>query len=135
MDSNLRLGIAAFSVTSFIMMNVNHMKRNQKPKIKRQISSSDSSDIYLYPPLPVEVITILRSTKLCFLATVSNNEPHLSLMNFTYEATNDVFIFCSRKNTKKYQQLLSCANVSILLHDFPHLENHESTKCSNKLRV
>lgn len=40
-----------------------------------------------------------------------------------------MFIFATRKSTKKYQHILRCPNVSILLHDFPHLHDSQESKC------
>ena len=62
-------------------------------------------------------------SKLCFLATVSGNEPHLSLMNFTYYQQDEVLIFTTRRDTKKFKQIQDCSNVAVLAHDFPHLQD------------
>jgi hypothetical protein len=36
------------------------------------------------PPLPAAISNVLRATSLCYLATCEDNEPHLSLMNFSF---------------------------------------------------
>ena len=41
------------------------------------------------PPLPQPVADALDRSRLCFLATASKLEPHLSLMRFTYTAGLD----------------------------------------------
>lgn len=93
--------------------------------IKRNIKNSDRKHNYeidITPPLPQEAVNILSISKLCHLATCTDNEPHLSLMNFTYYQSDEVIILCTRRNTKKYFQLLNCKKVAILVHDFPHIE-------------
>ena len=77
------LSLISFSTICCAMLYVNHQNRKLLDKTKRRIA--DSSNSYIYPPLPKEVIEILKKSKLCFLATVSDQEPHLSLMNFTYD--------------------------------------------------
>jgi len=42
-----------------------------------------STDI-LKPPLPSPVVNLLKASQLCYLSTSVGNDPHLSLMNFTY---------------------------------------------------
>jgi len=86
---------------------------------KYVISSKDNNEYF--PPLPIEVVELLNMSKLCFLATVSGNEPHLSLMNFTYYQPDEVLIFTTRRDTKKFKQIQDCSNVAVLAHDFPHL--------------
>lgn len=62
-----------------------------------------------------------RASKLCFLATQCDGEPHLSLMNFTYFQRDEVIILCTRRDTKKYNQIVKNTKVAVLIHDFPHL--------------
>tara|TARA_A100001035_G_C27703982_1_gene463916 strand:- start:206 stop:805 length:600 start_codon:yes stop_codon:yes gene_type:complete len=77
---------------------------------------------YVSPPLPQEVVTLLNASRLCHMATQSEDlEPHLSLMNFSYYQTDEVIIMCTSRKTTKYQQILNVPNVAILIHDFPHL--------------
>ncbi len=64
-----------------------------------------------------------RLSRLCFLATQQEGEPHLSLMNFTYYQEEDIVIICTRRNTKKFAQLYRNPKVAVLIHDFPHLNN------------
>ena len=60
-------------------------------------------------------------SRLCFLATQNDGEPHLSLMNFTYYQEEEIIILCTRRNTKKFTQILNNPKVAVLIHDFPHL--------------
>ena len=52
---------------------------------------------------------IIRVSRLCFLATQANDEPHISLMTFSYYTTpeEDVIVFTMRRDTKKYQQIMN----------------------------
>eukprot|EP01038_Epipyxis_sp_PR26KG_P011010 gene11010-14787_t len=89
------------------------------------VSMKNNSNDYFPPliPLPNQMVELLRSSRLCFLATQSDGEPHLSLMNFTYYHEQEVIIVCTRRNTKKFNQILQNRKVAILIHDFPHLAN------------
>lgn len=78
------------------------------------------------PPLPESVVALLLSTRLGYLSTATTeaegragSTPHLSLMNFTYVRGDEVIIMTTRKNTQKYQNLLSYSRVALLVHDFP----------------
>lgn len=76
------------------------------------------------PPLPKPVASALERSCLCFLATAgAANEPHLSLMRFTYTAgledeCSEVLIISTRRNTKKYELIASNQSVALLVHDF-----------------
>ncbi|CAM9870369.1 unnamed protein product, partial [Choristocarpus tenellus] len=70
------------------------------------------------PPLPSEVVRLLESSCLCFLSTFSDNHPHLSLMNFTYVARDEVIVLSTRRDTKKFKLVEQAPNVAILVHDF-----------------
>ncbi|TID30718.1 hypothetical protein CANINC_000634 [Pichia inconspicua] len=72
-------------------------------------------------PLPDNVHSLLSKSKFLHLATCADNTPHVSLMNYTlinsgpYE---NQILFCTPKNTKKYQNLVANPKVSILIHDW-----------------
>jgi len=101
--------------------------KNDLGGMKRSPSSSTSEKESEYvPPLPYAVVELLCASRLCFLATAEVNNPHLSLMNFTYSRQGDQIILATRRETKKYEQILSSANVAILIHDFPHLALSEA---------
>ena len=57
---------------------------------------------------------IIRVSRLCFLATQANDEPHISLMTFSYYTTpvEDVIVFTMRRDTKKYQQIVNNHKVN-----------------------
>lgn len=43
-------------------------------------------------------------------------------MNFTYFQQKEVIILSTRRDTKKFEQILRNPKVAVLIHDFPHLE-------------
>ena len=71
------------------------------------------------PPFPPSVVALLRSSALCYLSTVADGTPHLSLMNFTYCQEEEKIVMSTRRDTKKFAALLSLPRVALLLHDFP----------------
>ncbi|CAN0237439.1 unnamed protein product, partial [Phaeothamnion confervicola] len=77
----------------------------------------------LIPPLPQEVVVkLLEASSLCFLSTFSDDHPHLSLMNFTYFQAEEIIIFSTRRDTKKFDLVERGHNVAILVHDFPSVK-------------
>ena len=80
--------------------------------------SPDSADI-IKPPLPFHVVRLLEASQLCFLSTSHNNDPHLSLMNFTYYQKDELVIMCTKRDTKKFRQIIKSNTVALLIHDFP----------------
>ncbi len=75
------------------------------------------------PPLPEPVANALSRSCLCFLATSSDDEPHLSLMRFTYmrsltNAASELLVMSTRRNTKKFAILMANQHVALLIHDF-----------------
>jgi Pyridoxamine 5'-phosphate oxidase len=100
--------------------------RRYKSKAKKNNVARPSrrgSEEYYTPPLPPAVCQVLEASKLCFLATNDSYEPHLSLMNFTYHQPEEIIILTTRRNTKKFGQILNNPKVAVLIHDFPHLES------------
>lgn len=73
--------LATFSAINIFIVLYNSSFRDKVLRKKHKEITGSSS--VTAPPL--EVINLLKSSKLCFLATVSNQEPHISLMNFTYD--------------------------------------------------
>lgn len=62
-----------------------------------------------------QVRDLIRANKFCVLATVSEGEPHCSLMSY---ATNDdcgEIYMATLKNTKKYKNLSVNPSVSLLI--------------------
>ena len=96
-------------------------------------SPSSSNNTYqngdIFPPLPPEVVQTLSKRRQCFLATQHDGEPHLSLMRFTYYQQDEVIILTTRRNTKKYNQIVSNPKVALLIHDFEG-EHHDDDTSS-----
>ena len=77
------------------------------------------------PPLPSTVVRLLQASQLCFLSTSFRNDPHLSLMNFTYYQDEEIVIMATKRDTKKFRQISQSGHVALLIHDFPHLKLNE----------
>lgn len=112
-------GVLAFGVSVSIFALLGLRRRSRRAEVGQNPVAYE--DDFLLPPLPDAVVSLLQISRLCFLATQSDGEPHLSLMNFTYCQSEELIIFCTRRNTKKYDQMRENCNVAILVHDFPHL--------------
>ncbi|KAI9138053.1 hypothetical protein BKA69DRAFT_1127674 [Paraphysoderma sedebokerense] len=80
------------------------------------------------PPLPPKVVHSLQTSSFAYLATSSNNIPHLSLMNYTFQndQLHPFIILSTRRDTKKFQHVMQNSNVALLVHDFSG--TRESTK-------
>lgn len=103
-----------------------------KKRLHTSASNAELYDGYVQPPLPEAIVKLLLASRLCFLATQADGEPHLSLMNFTYYQAEELIIFATRRNTKKFDQMMECNSVAILIHDFPHLHESEKTTSHGK---
>ncbi len=64
-----------------------------------------------------KIIELLQGEKVCCLATCKENEPYLSLMNFTFDEESQRVILSSRRNSKKFKNILSNKEVSLLIHN------------------
>ena len=96
------------------------------------MTDSPSSALSLIkPPLPFHVVRLLEASQLCFLSTSTNNDPHLSLMNFTYYQKEEIVIMCTQRDTKKFRQISKVPTVALLIHDFPHLKLDDSSPPEN----
>lgn len=62
-----------------------------------------------------DVKDLLKNEKLCTLATCVENNPYVSLMNFTYVEEENKVILSTRRNSKKYENIIKNKNVSLLL--------------------
>eukprot|EP00930_Biecheleria_cincta_P068385 TRINITY_DN5578_c0_g2_i1.p1 TRINITY_DN5578_c0_g2~~TRINITY_DN5578_c0_g2_i1.p1 ORF type:complete len:279 (+),score=54.28 TRINITY_DN5578_c0_g2_i1:76-837(+) len=107
-------------------------------KSSRQLASSSGNGFVwqeVRPPLPEAVVFLLRSTRLGYLSTATqecgNTSPHLSLMNFTYVPGDEVIVMTTRRDTQKYYNLLAQPKVALLVHDFPTLRDQEE-KCHGR---
>jgi nitroimidazol reductase NimA-like FMN-containing flavoprotein (pyridoxamine 5'-phosphate oxidase superfamily) len=67
-------------------------------------------------PIPQEIVNLLQTEKLCFLATSHLDQPHASLMNFTYLAEEGCIIISSRPDTAKMKNIVNNPEVALLLY-------------------
>ncbi len=65
--------------------------------------------------IPPEVSKLLKEEKFCSLATSYQDQPHVSLMNFTYLAQEDVVILSSRPDTTKVRHIKNNPAAALLL--------------------
>ena len=120
------LGFAALGITLYHILWPPGEGFKKSRKLHSYKSSAELYDGYIVPPLPDAIVQLLKASRLCFLATQAEGEPHLSLMNFTYYQKEEVIIMCTRRNTKKFEQMTSSNSVAVLIHDFPHLSEGQS---------
>ena len=121
MISRIDFGTVVFTSIAAGLLFIRYYQaiKNEKQTFKPSSFNRD-----LIPPLPEDVVKLLQASRLCFLATSDGLNPHLSLMNFTYYREQELIILCTKRNTKKFQQIMTSNNVAILIHDFPHLQCH-----------
>ena len=119
-STNNNYAVCMFSISAAALLM--YRRRTNNRKKKGYFDNIWKPNSYLneyFPPLPDEVVEVLRTSKLCYLATQSDGNPHLSLMNFTYCRKEEVIILSTRRNTKKYYQIVENPKVAVLIHDFP----------------
>ncbi|KAI8948366.1 pyridoxamine 5'-phosphate oxidase [Xylaria longipes] len=73
--------------------------------------------------LPPEVVQCLENARFLHLATCVDNQPHVSLMNYTYLPSSPyssvpVIVMTTNPSSKKTNNLLVNPNVSLLVHDW-----------------
>ncbi|KAI1112097.1 pyridoxamine 5'-phosphate oxidase [Nemania sp. NC0429] len=73
--------------------------------------------------LPLEVVQCLENARFLHLATCVDNQPHVSLMNYTYLPSSPyssmpVIVMTTNPASKKTNNLLVNPNVSLLVHDW-----------------
>ncbi|EMG47988.1 hypothetical protein SBY92_002984 [Candida maltosa Xu316] len=83
--------------------------------------------------LPESVLNLLNSSRFIHLATCLDNKPHVSLMNYTFfhKGNKDVIIISTPKTTKKYSNMVSNPNVSILIHDWISVKGSDKSTSSD----
>lgn len=62
-----------------------------------------------------DVIDLLINEKLCIMATCWEDKPYLSLMNFTYLEVENKVVLSTRRNSKKYDNILKNKHISLLV--------------------
>ncbi len=64
--------------------------------------------------IPNDIKQLLKEERLCVMATCVESNPYSSLMNFTYVEGENKVILSTRKNSKKYSNILKNRNISLL---------------------
>ena len=129
MDSQRAARIATFSV-GIAVASYAAYQLGKLVQRKRHDAKNSTSCVELRPPFPDEVVQLLRSSVLCYLSTLADGAPHLSLMNFTYCPADEKIIMSTRRDTTKYRALLKNKRVAVLIHDFPAEERQRAAAAS-----
>ena len=66
--------------------------------------------------LTKEVKALLVTQHLCMMATCWEQEPYVSLMNFTFLENESKVILSTRKDSKKYHNVQHNKNMSLLIY-------------------
>ena len=64
-----------------------------------------------------EILKLLESEKLCFLATSHKDHPHVCLMNYTYLVEERQVILSSRVDTTKVKHIENNPFIAILIYN------------------
>ena len=131
MDSQRAARVATFSV-GIAVASYAAYQLGKLVQRKRHDAKNSTSCVELRPPFPDEVVQLLRSSVLCYLSTLADGAPHLSLMNFTYCPSDEKIIMSTRRDTTKYRALLKNKRVAVLIHDFPAEERQRAAAASAK---
>lgn len=67
--------------------------------------------------IPKKIVSLLEKSTVCFLATSLHDQPHLSLMNFTFLPSEELLILSSRKDTKKFHNILNNPQAALLVYE------------------
>lgn len=126
--------ISGILIITSVVFGIRYYKYSIKNK-KDENENDDMNTYEYYPPLPNPVVNLLVASRLCFLATQTTNDPHLSLMNFTYYQPEEILIMTTRKNTKKYEQMVTNKQVAVLIHDFPNLDIDKNKTDGNTVSI
>ncbi|KAI2632927.1 pyridoxamine 5'-phosphate oxidase [Xylaria nigripes] len=86
-------------------------------------ASSGDTHKQIVRDLPPEVVQCLENARFLHLATCVDNQPHVSLMNYTYLPSSPyssapIIIMTTNPSSKKTDNLLVNPNVSLLVHDW-----------------
>lgn len=79
--------------------------------------------------IPPEVLKLLKEIKFCSLATSYQDQPHVSLMNFTYLPEEGVVILSSRPDTTKVHHIKNNPAAALLLFS-PGGEGESPLSCT-----
>ncbi|KAI1478240.1 hypothetical protein F4774DRAFT_386351 [Daldinia eschscholtzii] len=86
-------------------------------------ASAGDTHKQLVTSLPPEVVQCLENARFLHLATCTDNQPHVSLMNYTYIPSSQyssapVIVMTTNPSSKKTNNLVVNPNVSLLVHDW-----------------
>ncbi|KAI0835468.1 hypothetical protein F5Y06DRAFT_135427 [Hypoxylon sp. FL0890] len=86
-------------------------------------ASAGDTHKQLVSSLPHEVVQCLENARFLHLATCTDNQPHVSLMNYTYIPSSQyssvpVIVMTTNPSSKKTNNLIANPNVSLLVHDW-----------------
>ncbi|KAI1392489.1 uncharacterized protein F4822DRAFT_425694 [Hypoxylon trugodes] len=86
-------------------------------------ASAGDTHKQLVSSLPPEVVQCLENARFLHLATCIDNQPHVSLMNYTYIPSSQyssapVIVMTTNPSSKKTNNLVVNPNVSLLVHDW-----------------
>ncbi|KAI2611865.1 pyridoxamine 5'-phosphate oxidase [Hypoxylon sp. NC1633] len=86
-------------------------------------ASAGETNKQLVSSLPPEVVQCLENARFLHLATCTDNQPHVSLMNYTYIPSSQysaapVIVMTTNPSSKKTNNLVVNPNVSLLVHDW-----------------
>ncbi|KAI1204886.1 pyridoxamine 5'-phosphate oxidase [Annulohypoxylon truncatum] len=86
-------------------------------------ASAGDTHKQLVSSLPPEVVQCLENARFLHLATCTDNQPHVSLMNYTYIPSSQfssapVIVMTTNPSSKKTNNLVVNPNVSLLVHDW-----------------
>ena len=68
--------------------------------------------------IPETLLTLLEKEKLCFLSTSYQDQPHVSLMNFTFLKEEALIVLTSRADTTKVTYMKQNPAVALLFTHF-----------------
>jgi len=108
------------------------IRRQQQQRRRRSTLSNINNPNIIKPPFPQALRDMLSKCRLAYLSTVDTNasSSHLSLMRFTYLhdiQDGEIVIMSTNKNTKKFDMLQKQNGVALLVHDFPHGDDVDTT--------
>ncbi|KAI1104048.1 hypothetical protein F4804DRAFT_308531 [Jackrogersella minutella] len=86
-------------------------------------ASAGDTHKQLVSSLPPEVVQCLENARFLHLATCTDNQPHVSLMNYTYIPSSQyssapIIVMTTNPSSKKTNNLVVNPNVSLLVHDW-----------------
>jgi general stress protein 26 len=116
--SLLAASLFAIPVVAFVFRNEQIRRQQARDKESLRAHCEASNIDPLRPPFPPVVQTLLQKCRLAYLSTVDADTSHLSLMRFTYLASEEVIIMSTNRHTKKYDMLKKQRGVAVLVHDF-----------------